>query len=641
MKNFGIISFIYLTVFSMVNCSHIEQNLESGNKIFIVKDFNPLANWKNKTKHSKILLDYENAMKGFIIPSINQVEEGVFIFNFLIKNTLTKQQNFYYKIYYQNESYKFPEINKADSTIENEFAHENFYGSWKDVKKQFLITKQIPADNKYHLIENSFCIIGNPRNEKKYYENDINDRWKRNPRVGEYSFLLVVTTKENIINNKIPEYIQDISKKSKDRFVNPYYYYLYGDGTKLLNTMIVKSENFLKVLAKPDLGKGIYINPLQFNKEKYASHFTNCCGQDAELFNNSIFEQFIHYIDISTQLNNIPVISDIFEDNYSKIDYNWNSTFYEKEELISTTSRTAPFPCKSVFSDKKNHKIIIKNLKSNFGNWQKQNVGVISRHGFIYGKHTVKVKLTELLNKENMWNGITNAIWMFTQSQSEWNWRRDCNKEGYLANYWGGDQDKRVKKLGYSEIDFEILKTVLYCPSYQLPPVYNRHIPNQYNINEWNIPFPQEIIDTDDKIVVACTNWDMACWEPSNFNAGCHSITYKNETFEAHRWTNLYRAITEKKLENDDELFGSEYYYFQIDWRPTEIIWRIGPNKDNLRVVGYMNNTITSIPNNQMLIIITQEFHNTKWWIGSQYSQENIPFPKKDIIGEIYELTIE
>ena len=111
MKNFGIISFIYLTVFSMVNCSHIEQNLESGNKIFIVKDFNPLANWKNKTKHSKILLDYENAMKGFIIPSINQVEEGVFIFNFLIKNTLTKQQNFYYKIYYQNESYKFPEIN--------------------------------------------------------------------------------------------------------------------------------------------------------------------------------------------------------------------------------------------------------------------------------------------------------------------------------------------------------------------------------------------------------------------------------------------------------------------------------------------------------------------------------------------------
>ena len=39
--------------------------------------------------------------------------------------------------------------------------------------------------------------------------------------------------------------------------------------------------------------------------------------------------------------------------------------------------------------------------------------------------------------------------------------------------------------------------------------------------------------------------------------------------------------ITEKKEESDDELFGSDYYYFEIDWRPTEIIWRIGaePNK--------------------------------------------------------------
>jgi hypothetical protein len=42
-----------------------------------------------------------------------------------------------------------------------------------------------------------------------------------------------------------------------------------------------------------------------------------------------------------------------------------------------------------------------------------------------------------------------------------------------------------------------------------------------------------------------------------------------------------------------------------------------------------------------MLLIITQEFHNTKWWIGSPYSQDNIPFPENDIKGEILEVTVE
>jgi hypothetical protein len=60
-----------------------------------------------------------------------------------------------------------------------------------------------------------------------------------------------------------------------------------------------------------------------------------------------------------------------------------------------------------------------------------------------------------------------------------------------------------------------------------------------------------------------------------------------------------------------------------------------------MRVVGYMDENVTSIPNNQMLLIVTQEYHNTKWWIGSAYSQDNIPFPKVDYEGEIYELTIE
>ena len=92
---------------------------------------------------------------------------------------------------------------------------------------------------------------------------------------------------------------------------------------------------------------------------------------------------------------------------------------------------------------------------------------------------------------------------------------------------------------------------------------------------------------------------------------------------------------------SDDELFAGIFYYFEIDWQPTAIVWRIGPSPDKMREVGYMNDKITSIANNQMLLIVTQEYHNTKWWPGTPYTQENIPFPANDILGEIYDLTIE
>jgi hypothetical protein len=29
-----------------------------------------------------------------------------------------------------------------------------------------------------------------------------------------------------------------------------------------------------------------------------------------------------------------------------------------------------------------------------------------------------------------MWNGLTNAIWLITQAQADWNFRSDCNNNG-------------------------------------------------------------------------------------------------------------------------------------------------------------------------------------------------------------------
>jgi hypothetical protein len=614
---------------------------QSENHSFELTNIQYLTNYDNNQK-GIIYLDYTDAInEGFVLPSKSQTNNGYFNFTFTIK--ALEKNKLYYKIYYQNESYKFPEQDPNGSQTIHPLAHENFYGSWEDTKIGFKPIKSVSAGESV-MIEDSFKIVGNPRNEQKYYFEGHNDRWKRNPRVGKYSAILVIVSEKSI--NEIPEYITYIDKENNKQFINPYYYFLYGDGSKNANISVFQTNNLITVKASPDLGKGIYVNEWEFKDSKNIESFYDCgCSSNDSMYNEAPVEQFIHYVDKSAKLYNIPIIRDVINEGYTKEEYNWNRTFTAKEELIGVLPQTAKNPCTSVISDATNHCIHIANPHSEYGKWKKENVGIITRHGFVYGKFTVKANLTELLNSDNVWNGITNAIWMIYQGgrgqETGWNLRRPCTKEGYMETYWGGRYDNRVEQVSYSEIDFEILKTVHYCPEDVYPPLYDNYEADQNDPTAWNTRQPEEIKKYDSDIAVCCTNWDMACWQPENFGTGCQEVSHNGNTYLAHRWEDVYRAITEKHMANDDELFGNDYYYFQIDWQPDKIIWRIGPEKDQLIEVGYMDETMTSIPNNQMLMIITQEFHNTHWWPGSPYEQNNIPFPKNDITGTIYEITIE
>ncbi len=600
---------------------------------FAIKNFKPIINYSSPKElpHNALYLDYKNAIdSGFVIPSKRQTENGRFNFTFKIKNRTNKSGKFYYKIFYHNESYKFP--------YNHSLAYENFYGSWENIEITFKETPIIDPEDGYVKITDSFRIVGNPRNEKRYFFKQYNDRWKRNPRVGDYSFLLIITTKQG--TKKVPDYIQNIALKKNDNFVNPYSFFFNKNNIKIKNLTYIKSQETLTVKAKPNLGNGIYYVKDKFKINIDTVNKTNHCGNSSYYRKNATFEQFIHHISSKAKYYNIPVIEDIIGTDYSLMDYNWNKAFHKDEELIGMRANTAECPCKTVKSDKKNNKIIIHNPGVSYGNWKKENVGVISRHGFTYGKFTLKAKLTELLNDTGIWNGLTNAIWMIYQGGRvrNWNIRRKCNEKGYFSGYFSQSEKERVEVISYSEIDFEILKTVPYCKNY--PPVYLPGYHNHENIPDWNVSLPEEVAKHRDDIIVSCTNWDMACPQPESYASGCNTVTYKNKTFYTHRWSDKYKAITEKSYHNDDELF-EQPYYFQIEWRPTEIIWRIGPSKNNMRIVGYVNNTVTSIPNNQMLLIVTQEFHTTVWWPGSPFEQQYIPFPENDIKGEILEFTIE
>ena len=628
-----------------------------------------------------IYIDYNNAINtGFIVPSKSQTESGFFEFQFKIVNKSDETTKYYYKIYYQNESYKFNEIHE-DGTF-NPLCEENFYGSYEDVSVGFKSTKEL-LQNEMITINDSIRIIGNPRDEKKFFGNpvrylkeipkqqieskvqeirnskdwysdivkkannqgitvekqllldaeyiinfsrkqgDENNRWKRYVRTGNYSFLFVIVPEKYFY--QIPGYIKHINLQNEGRFVNPYYYFKYGDGKKLENIVIKKLAKQISVKVKLPLTNGVWV-PKKNNMGEYfdTSYFAAKVNHSKKIFNEAPFRIYGNYRPKDDSIYNVPVIADFFGKGYTKEEYKKNSAIplSERKAIIFTNTKT---PGKNIKVDTINDNITISNPGCTEDDMRKENVGIITRHGFTYGKYTVKVKMTEQLTEDNVWNGITDAIWLITESLSPWNARRICAKEGYMPYYGAGEGEQRVPQISYTEIDFEIVKAAETWPGFCYPDRKEKEEPKT----------------NEDKVMVTCTNWDMACKQPEKFGIGVHEIIYRNNTYLGHRWDEWYNAVTQKTPVKDDELFKSDYYYFQIEWKPTEIIWRIGPEKDKLRIVGYISDKYTSIPNNQMLLIFTQEYHYSAWWPKSPFKQENVPFPAKDMEGVIYEVIIE
>ena len=145
----------------------------------------------------------------------------------------------------------------------------------------------------------------------------------------------------------------------------------------------------------------------------------------------------------------------------------------------------------------------------------------------------------------------------------------------------------------------------------------------------------------NDDVMYCCTNWDLAVPSPKCFSWGIDSIPYdKEHKYETLRWYKLYKALTER-APMSNKAFKEQWYYYEIEWRPTEIIWRLGPDPEHMRVMGYMNDVYTDIPNNQMKAIVTQEYHYSEWWPPIVWEQGLIPYNKTDIEGRVYEIVVE
>ena len=640
---------------------------------FEVYDFHMVNNGEKFTEVYWTSLDFENAIdSGFIIPSVRKDGFGYFVFSFKMKNTGNARSDFAYRLYYQNESYKFDEI-KDDA----ELVQENFYGSWENEFGEFHFTPELDPGEEI-IVTDSVRITGNPRNEERYTgierkdkyipemrlesqmnhirneqtwfseiqkkaaqnnisvedqlradavymislereEKKLNQRWKRNPRVGKYDVMLVVSSRE--IEKSLPDYLKNLSIKKDDVFVNPFAHFSKSE----VNQFVYRTP-FLHISAGIPLSNGIYFNKNYYKDQPFKrSHLSALCSDDSSMYHDAAFEHYIHQIGFAGDLNNVPVVADVHGNLFTADDYKKNASIAENKRIKKPVSVT-DCPCSNVSVADDGKSLLLINKGSTPDSPKKENTGLVTRHGMTYGKYRIKVLLPNLLNQSGMWNGLTNAIWMINEDAGEWNNRRLCKKDGYLKRSDSGNKEApRHPYLSYSEIDFEIVKASSDWPE------------TSYNIaNPGKRPAPL----APDEIVITCTNWDMACGDPVSYHVGAKDFDFEGKINTLHRWDHWYTAITAKVPYKDAEIFGREYY-FEIEWRPKEIIWRIGDNPDKMKEVARMNDSVTSIPNNQMVMVVTQEFHLSDWWPGQPFSQNDVPFPAKDIVGKVLEMTIE
>ena len=646
-KIFLIIAF----AFSFMSCVHEDVQ------------FNPMVNFPGD---SIVALDMDLkgvVNDGIVIPSVNQSENGMFVFNF---NAKAGQ---YYKIFYQNESYKFDNDNNLNN--------ENFYGSWEDVNIGF---KKV---EKSGLVTDSFRIVGNPRDEKKYYGadltkntfsqeavdnvinairntpewlesvrqkavnnnftldrqlyldaiwiindnkniGDVNNRFKRNPRVGEYSFMLVVCNEKSL--KDIPDYIKNISLTDENgNYVNPYAYFSKNKD-KSVNVVISPKRLKTRAVITPEYG--LFLDETTIKTDDYGINNSNPkCSDSEEMYSNALYKQFLSVVSRQYTLRNIPLIKDVVsdEDPYTMKEYEEAKTKYDSSQLQYNYPVVTECLGKTVKINEDNSISLINPGNDDLSNLKKESTGIITRVGFTYGKFRGKIKFPVMLNDENIWNGLTYAFWLIYQDNHAWNNRR-ATEGGYIDKNDDTENPVRHSEYHYSEIDIEIVKA-------------SRHWPQAY-YSKNDTRFQDENPMFNNEIMYCCTNWDLATKEPSKFSYGRNEISYQGKQFETMRWTDLYKALTIKSPINND-IFKEDYYYYEIEWRPKEIIWRVGPSPDEMVVVGYMNDKYTAIPNNQMLCIVTQEYHYSEWWPPIVFEQGLIPYNKNDIEGRVYEIVVE
>lgn len=632
-----------------------------GNDI-IITAFNPIR-WTVKgnpvtesfssiNSFSKFGTDQEYQIESegehICIPSDELDSDDLFFkYEFTINNT-SSHDKLYYTVFYQNESYKHSETVNCELVFKS---GENFYGGWgysEDADNGLHELNVTPSTTETHT--GYFRIRGNPRNEKIYYNGtDIqydnwedepvgNDarmrRWARVPRVGTYNFLLVVTTDPTFFNDK--QYLVDTSQPFEDgensAYLSPFHWrYIASQASTnndlsnhLQNTYIFESCTQLNVKAVPDLS--IPISNTNYPRNSF----------DIRTNANSANQ---------VTVNTIPLVKKF--DNFTQTEYNWNTHFYDpnhvpEEEFIPVVvdgDSDADNVTNEISINGEYELHITNPATESCDNPMREHAGV-NFHRLKYGKFRGKVDFPKMYTIHHIWKGINNTFWL-SRNTAGIPIGQHCFSNENLHH------ESDIEFFPHSE------GGNTYYPT-GIDNEYTYSTEKQYAVNDWN-KHPIESA----KSALVVSNFDYSCTNVrSPITLGnTVLVTYNGDNFLVKRELEKV-VVTGVNGSNsvplmDDATFFDGSLCYEIEWKPTELIFKIGTAWDNLTTYGYFNSDFTLIPNVPMSLIIAQHQLSTfddlstpqdesgKPYNYNAHHHQFIPFWKDDIVGKVIEFTVE
>jgi hypothetical protein len=403
----------------------------------------------------------------------------------------------------------------------------------------------------------------------------------------------------------------------------------------------------LKIFARPDLNASL--NP---------TNNTN---------NKSCFENNSFHTWDNCKIPQVPIVMDL--ENLTQTDYNYFKNFSNPLDTVqlridyfdASTINWASGQKGNAYSNGAS-KLIIRTPASDCSNhkYKREHAGLKYKE-LKYGKYRAKIKYPKTYNQYDVWKGINNTFW-FSQAWPDnlgaWT-KTICPDKPNLGTEFDIEYFPKLKYAGYHVNIQEINNT-------------NK----QFNISQWDRVGPDQggsffsPGQEDGRIAVGYSNFDHACENVVNYIPGTsphvlvpfieNGVT-KNTylvrgggdwngeiSLKSSRVTTPTAGFTEW---DDSEIFGLEMCY-EVEWKPSEIIMRRGTTFSNMQVVAYFNSNYTVIPNNPMRWVIAQhQLHvppigqpNCSGTIATfdwPHSHHFLPLSNTDILGEVYDVTIE
>jgi hypothetical protein len=615
--------------------------------------WNSIGTTNGSNKEYKIQYQHEHS----VFPNRNNLNNEFFEFQFNVTNN-TGTSSLSYVIFYQNESYYYSENNWNVL-----LSGDNYYGSWGHNERDSSGLRNITVLNgTTRTIKGIFRVRGNPKNNPIYtmgdnsWQDDITNDWKMNrwaeqPRMGRYRFLVVVTS--NPASITLP-FLKDATVKYNNNYYTPFYWRNCIGTNFTAQTAVAEACYNLKVYAQPDMNA-----PL-----RPAGHVDNPRNPPHTLISSAFTNSSFHTWD-NFQVDQIPLVQNI--ENYTQLDYNFNKQFTAPEDYVKVridyfdenNINWASGEVGNAYPNGSN-KILIATPPSNCSTspptFKREHAGInYAENGLKYGKFRAKVKFAKMYTPipNKIWTGINNTFWFAPSNGQSQPWAKiNCGSDTIHHTEFDIEYFPKSNSEFYYHYAYD-KSTINGCANAVLKINEQSNSTKQFNIAQWN----DKGIE-DARVAILYSLYDMHC--PNVVNpiplGGSTQIVYQGNTFTisrdlanldtfgrktggVHSYKMVPNPVTFTET-TDDSLFAASYYY-EMEWTPSELIFRRGATLATMEVISYYNGNFSRIPHEYMTWIIAH--HQLHVDVCSDFSHIHkfLALPNQPIISEVTEVFIE